>query len=266
MSRLVLAIKPKMAILAGAVLLTACQFFGPDSIERGRPDYNSAIQTTSAQMVLANIVRVHDGKMPLVMDVTQINAALIVQGTLSPQLSGIGTVMALASAGSAVTTGITPSTGATSGALSSKVVSNKSGTVGGSLEYQESPTITYTPLSGQPLIAQLSTPITVDTLAALPDSNWPLSALTTLSVNYITPNYTDKDLAMNALSELDFDGVLTEASVTSDLSSPPDSKDKKEKNVGQSPSLSPALQKNPGGTPNDALVFYLDRSFHLRSV
>jgi hypothetical protein len=249
MPRAITSIATKSTLFAVAVWVSGCQYFGPNSIEVGRPDYNSAIQNTSAQQVLANIVRVHDLKMPLVMDVTQINAALIVQGGITAGVAGIGGLSGLAGAGAVV------ATSPTAGALSTRVVSSRTGSVGGSFAYEENPTITYTPLSGQPLIAQLSAPITVDSLAALPDSEWPLPGVLELSVNYITPNYRDKDLALNSILELDWHGALTEAAAKSGLS-----RDISGVNGGSSQqrsSWAPALQQNTPGAPNDSLVLYL---------
>jgi len=96
----------------------------------------------------------------------------------------------------------------TAGALASLVAPAQAGLFSGGLIYQETPTITYTPLTGQPLIAQLATPITVDFLAALPDSDWPITSVMTFAVNYAAPNYLDTSAAINALSALDAIGAV----------------------------------------------------------
>ncbi|HEY3798210.1 MAG TPA: hypothetical protein VGL58_07635 [Caulobacteraceae bacterium] len=186
-----------------ALALGACQHVGPTSIEMGRADYNSAIQETSQTQLLANIVRVRNAQMPLVMDVTQINAGLSFQANITSQASGIGGQAALQSAGSVV------ATSSTAGAIKSLVVPTAVELVGGGMIYQETPTITYTPLTGQALIAQLATPITVDSMAVLPDSEWPTTAVLTFAVNYAAPNYLDTSAALNALSALDAIGALT---------------------------------------------------------
>ncbi|HEY3886968.1 MAG TPA: hypothetical protein VGL73_00225 [Caulobacteraceae bacterium] len=200
------------AIIAAALTLAGCQHVGPSSIAMGRPDYNAAIQQTSQQQLLENIVRVRDAQMPLVMDVTQINAGLTFQASAGAQVAGIGGQVALQGAGRAVPTSNT------AGALASLVVPAEAGLFTSGVIYQETPTITYTPLTGQPLIAQLSTPITVDFLATLPDSDWPITAVMTFAVNYAAPNYLDTSTAINALSALDAIGAVTSSAGRSTLS------------------------------------------------
>jgi hypothetical protein len=245
-----LSLARKLGLLS-SILLGGCQYFGPNSIDVGRADYNSAIQHTSAQQVLANIIRVHHHEMPLVMDVTQVNAALIVQGTATSSVSGIGSLLGLSGAGPVVPT--SPS----AGALSTRVVSNQVESVGGTVEYEENPTITYTPLSGQPLIAQLSTPITVDSLAALPDHGWDIAGLMALSVSYLTPNYADEGLAENAISELNWYGAIATSSGRSTLSGAASPGKVGPSNAG--PNSASSGNGGQGGSPpaNDTLIIYL---------
>ena len=63
--------------------------------------------------------------------------------------------------------------------------------VGGALQYEESPTIRYQPLTGAALIAQVSSPITVDSIASLYDSDWPIGELLDLATDRITPRIWD---------------------------------------------------------------------------
>ena len=53
--------------------------------------------------------------------------------------------------------------------------------------FQENPNITYTPLMGQSLVSQITTPITVDALANLINSDWPISSVLGLSADRLTP-------------------------------------------------------------------------------
>jgi hypothetical protein len=119
------------------------------------------------------------------MDVTQISASVLGQFSLTGAVSSIG---------------------AATGKLGSATV--------GPFEYQESPTIQYQPLLGQALAAQVSTPISIDSLANLFDSDWPLATLLTLSVDRITPGYTDYFAAINALISLDQFGAIILTSET----------------------------------------------------
>jgi hypothetical protein len=63
--------------------------------------------------------------------------------------------------------------------------------VGGTLQYLQTPTIRYIPLAGQALVAQISQTISVDSLAAMIDSQWPVSAVFDFAVTRLTP--VDKD-------------------------------------------------------------------------
>jgi hypothetical protein len=189
-----------LAAPLAAVVLAGCQTVGPTSIARGRPDYNEAIHATSTDMNLANIVRIRHGEMPLVMDVTQVNAGVILQTSLAPNVAGIGGLSALQGAGRAITTGTTA--GGSTGALSSQVVGSQTEGVGLSMGYQENPTVTYTPLAGQALISQLATPFPLSTLSALLNQQWGVSPLLSFTLSSITPSGVDNMCAMNGLFEL----------------------------------------------------------------
>jgi hypothetical protein len=69
--------------------------------------------------------------------------------------------------------------------------------------------VQYQPLSGAALIAQLGTPITIESLGNLFNSDWPLVAVLTLIVDRLTPGYSDYSAAINALSALDAFGAIT---------------------------------------------------------
>jgi hypothetical protein len=119
------------------------------------------------------------------MDVTQISASVLEQISVSGAVSSIG---------------------AATGKLGSVTI--------GPFEYQEFPTIQYQPLLGQALAAQVSTPISIDSLANLFNSDWPFATFLTLSVDRITPGYTDYFPAINALISLDQFGAVILSSET----------------------------------------------------
>jgi hypothetical protein len=107
-------------------------------------------------------------------------------------------------------------------------------------------------------VQQIATPITVDSLAYLSDSNWPLASILSFAVNSLTPGYEDYFSALNAIIELDEYGALVLAAQKSDWTSPADRQENK-------PGARPPGQAGPaaGGTnkpvsPNDALVLYLE--------
>jgi hypothetical protein len=151
-------------------LLVGCDMVGPAALEQSRPDYNEVIRQTAKNQFFLNLVRVHCHEPPLFMDVSEVDVALQFQGSIN------GTVNF-------------PQARALSG--SSSYLPGHDYLLGGTLQYLETPTIRYLPLSGQALFAQISAPISVDSIAAMIDSQWPVSAVLELAVTRLTP--VDKD-------------------------------------------------------------------------
>ncbi len=171
---------------ATAVVLSGCSVIGPSTIQQGRTNYNEAIHETSEQQTLLNIVRVHNGETPLFMDVGD-----ILSGT-SATISSTGTQMGL---GSLM-------------AVGSNLIGNATGQIAGTGSYTEGPTIKYTPLVGQALISQVSSPIDAYSLANLFNSGWAIGSIFDLAVTRFTPGYDDYHAALDALMELDRYGTL----------------------------------------------------------
>jgi hypothetical protein len=177
-------------LLAGAAItLSSCAALGPSSIDHGRTSYNEVIEDTTRQQALLNVVRISNGESPLFMDVTEVDAATSVGGTIGGAASGLGSTANFKST----------SAGTIAGAVES---------VTGSVSYQEAPTVRYFPLSGQALIAQVSTPLVPESLVNLYNSDWPLAAILDLSVNRVTNGYEDYDAAVDAMIDLDAYGAL----------------------------------------------------------
>lgn len=152
-------IKPKL-VVGGAVVVTSivggCHQPGPLSIITDRPDYNDVIQDTSKQQLFTNVIRVKSNETPLFMDVSEIDASVSLQGTLAGGPGGLGAPWRAMGVASSVT---------------------------GTLQFTQSPIIRYTPLLGQSLIAQMSTPITVDSIVELIDSGWSERAVLDMSAS-----------------------------------------------------------------------------------
>jgi hypothetical protein len=183
-------------IVFAAMTLSACSVVGPASIDHGRTSYNEVIEDTSRQQALLNVVRVSKGESPLFIDVTEVDAATSAGGTLGGGVTGLGATANLKS---------------TAGTIAGPVES-----VTGSVSYQEAPTVRYFPLSGNALIAQVSTPIRPDSLVNLYNSDWPLAAILDLGVNRVTSGYEDYDAAIDAMIDLDAYGALILAATSSD--------------------------------------------------
>jgi len=215
------------AILFGplvAVGEVGCNSFGPDAVRGERPTYNDAIHETAVEQTFLNIVRVKHHQTTFFMDVSEVDASLQfqTQGSASlsfPQAMGAG-----------------------------HIFSGHDYGIGGSLQYQESPTIRFQPLTGAALIAQVASPITVDSIASLYDSDWPLGPLLDLAADRLTPHAEDNDPALNAIMELDSYEALVLAAVKSPISIAP----------GGSAGRSPAQSGGGSTPPNDTLVLFFE--------
>jgi hypothetical protein len=174
-----------MGLVAASLL--GCQLLGPSSIKAGRISYNEAIQNTGMEQTFINIIRVHNNEQTAFVDVSQISATVLGQGTLSGNIMNIG--VPRANGGSSL-----------------------------ALEYQESPTIQYQPLIGAALISQIATPISAVSLGNLSNSDWSVASILMMAVNRMTPGYLDYAAAVNAMIALDDYGALdiTPAIIVSD--------------------------------------------------
>ena len=122
------------------ILITGCQTLGPNAIKSGRPNYDFALQETNTQAMLLNIIRLRYNDVPSFLEITNIYAAPLFEGTASFNAVGIG----------------------------------KGNLYGGGagLSYSESPVIVYTPLTGRKFANHLLTPIGFKTMALLVNGGW----------------------------------------------------------------------------------------------
>lgn len=173
-------------LVSGVLASGGCDTVGPYSIKLGRNFYNDVIQQTSADQLLLNLARIHNHEMPLFMEVTEVDATVQVQANVNSATTGIGA-----------------RPGPTGGTLAGQVAS-----VGGTAQYTEAPTIRYQPLQGAPLIAQLNSPISVDSLVYMFNSDWTLDTVLPLTVDRFTAGYSDYYVALNSIIELDRSNAL----------------------------------------------------------
>jgi hypothetical protein len=235
-----------------ALMPAACQQFGPDAVERGRQRYNDTIHETSREQLFANLVRIANGDSPLFMDVTEVDAAQLIQGSITGGASGIGGSSALQGAGPAAVTGVTNA--GTTGALLTKIIGSTVGSVGGTVGVQEAPTIRYQPLLGNALIQQISTPIVAGSIANLITSDWPFLPVLDLTTDSMTPDYEDNWAALNAIASLNTEyAALVITAGKSDANRPDDSPKKIATGTAITIDSSPKDQQG-----NDALVLYLE--------
>jgi hypothetical protein len=212
-------------ILAAAV--AGCNLLGPNSIDQGRDRYNSAIHSTSMEQTMSNIVRVYQNEPTTFMDVSEVDATMNFGGSLQGAATGIGAVA-------------TKSTSA--GTLAGKV-----GSATGTVQYSETPTVRYLPLLGQPLVAQLVTPVSVDALGLLYDSYWPAASILDFAAAYLTLDYAEFFSALDTIVELDDRSAVQITAGKTGLPKPePAAKTSSDKDM-----------KKPPDSGNDSLFVFL---------
>jgi hypothetical protein len=222
--------KATATVIAGlTVFAAACNTIGPTAISNGRIAYNQVIQETSKQQVFMNLVRVYKEEPTLFMDVTEVDAAMLMQVSANGAKSGLGA-----------------HAGTTGGTLAGSV-----GAVGGAAEYQESPTIRYQPLQGQPLVEQIATPITVETIGKLYDSEWHVGAVLSLAADRVTQDFLDSPPIIDAMNALDDYGVIGVAAAKTGKS---DSKPPEPKDV--TVNVQSSGQNGGGNKAGDTLAIY----------
>lgn len=112
--------------LLPVLVLAGCGTMGPGSVTRDRADYGDAVGSSWKSQMLLNLVRMRYGDIPVFMDVGQVVAGYSVQRTAAAGINLPGYY--LGPAPNAVTS---------------------STTFGVGITYNDSPTITYTPLAGE---------------------------------------------------------------------------------------------------------------------
>ncbi len=228
-----------VAALGVSSILAGCQTVGPLAIDLGRDRYNGVIQSTSKEQTLSNIVRVSNHEPTSFMEVSEVDATTSFSGNLSGAVSGIG-----ATAGTR--------------SQSAGTIAGQVGAIASGVTYSESPLIRYTPLLGQPLVAQLVTPVSVDALEYLSESNWQPSPLFDLASSYLTPDLSEFYPALNIISELYNDGALSFVAASSELTKPqgPTSDERTSRTPLGTLTLEVANKPASSGR-NDALDIYL---------
>ena len=188
------SVASRLAMIAGAVgLLSGCGTLASQSIVAARTPVNEAVATTARQQTLMNIVRVYHNEAPLILDVVEADEMVGVSGQAMGGAAGIGAIASGTSAGR------------TESAM-------------GIVSAGDAVTNRYIPLQGQALISQLSSQITVETLNALYDSDWPIQSLIDLGIVRLTPYLQDFSIAEDLLTELDADRAISLASAKSGFS------------------------------------------------
>ena len=138
-------------------IMSGCSPIGPDTVERDRFDYNTAISNSWKEQTLLNIIKIRYADMPLFVDV-----ASIVSGyTLEQSVNLAGTLS------------------------SDKAVQGDFFSMGSSGKFTDRPTITYRPITGQQFNKSFMTPIPPQAILFLMQSGWPADLILRLTLDSI---------------------------------------------------------------------------------
>jgi len=141
-----------LALLIGVLILSiGCNVVGPRAVKHGGISYNRALQYTSDQQLLLNIVRLRYRDNPSFLEISSISTSFTLSGNVGTDLT-YGNIAGTAE-GLII---VEPTVGVT---------------------YDEKPTITYMPLKGESFVKQLLTPISGETFLLLYYSGWRIERL-----------------------------------------------------------------------------------------
>ncbi len=139
---------PLAAGLCGCML-------GPAALKASRVRYNQAIQATTNEQLLLNLVRLQYREAPLFLEVGSISAQF--QFKTNAQISG------------GINEGPNP-------------VNPDELDLGAGVGYEERPTVTFTPLGGEDFVKRLLTPLRLDSILLLGRSGWSIDRVLRLTV------------------------------------------------------------------------------------
>lgn len=145
-----LVARARLAPFLGVLLLllgtAACRATGPAQIRSGRGDYNAAIQQTSSEQLLLNIVRLRYRDIPLFLEVTSVTTRFSTEASADADSSF--------ASGKRATFGL-----------------------GAGISFSETPTVTYAPLQGEQFVTQMLTPVDLHTIVLLYHSGWSIDRI-----------------------------------------------------------------------------------------
>jgi len=150
--------RPASLLLTALLLITlsGCIQMRPDLVKASRNDYNKVLARTNDEELLLNLVRLRYADAPVFLQVASVSTSFIWNQGFE--------------------------------ATAAKFEATSSGNhaaVGGTLDYTERPTITYTPLGGADFVQNLLTPVKLDSLLLLSRSGWSIERLLRVMVNRI---------------------------------------------------------------------------------
>lgn len=139
--RILCAIMPSLAVCAGGCV------FGPTALRMSRSQYNEAINQTTNEQLLLNLVRLRYRDVPFMLEVGSVSAQFELR-----QEAGV------------------------TGTLNENVGPNPINPdvleLSGAAVFVDRPTVTFTPVQGQEFVQRLATPLSLDTVVLLQRSGW----------------------------------------------------------------------------------------------
>ena len=144
------------ALALAAILTTACTSIGPSTVAQDNYRYTDALGAAVKRQMLANVIRMRYGDMPVFVDIT----SMINQYTLEGQVNLNAPAWDRPSAAGVPI-------------------------VGAAGRWADRPTITYVPVTGEKFIRSLLTPIQPAALLSMVQSGWPIRLVFGMTVRSI---------------------------------------------------------------------------------
>jgi hypothetical protein len=146
---------PRLLPALAALALAGCASLGPQRVAIDRSDYTQRLRESEKAQLLSNVVAMRYGDAPLFLGVTSVISQY------------------------------TRETSANLHVPFSPPSDDEAGNVGGSLLLRETPTITYTPLSGERFARNLLSPISPVALLAMMEAGWTSDVLFKITVRSV---------------------------------------------------------------------------------
>jgi len=151
-------------LLLALVGPTGCGTIGPDTVTRDRFDYTGAVAESWKSQMLLNLVKIRYGDAPVFLDVGQIVAGYAFQRSFS----AVGNAFTFSS-----------------GSVPPGIPTSNVG-VAASGQYNDSPTITYSPLSGERFARSMMMPIPPSAVLNVIQAGFPVDEVLRLAVQSVS--------------------------------------------------------------------------------
>jgi len=145
------------SVVLCALICSGCNNVGPMALRGGRKDYNIAIQQTSSEQMLLNLVRLKYRDAPFFLEISSVATQFNLE-------AGLGASATFPDKN-----------------LPANNVWGGSAAVG----YAEKPTVSYSPLQGDRFVKQVMAPIGVDTLMLLYQTGWSIERVFRMCVQRV---------------------------------------------------------------------------------